>query len=179
MTTDSMVVSKWTVFRDACTAVRELLLIVAVAAFLLMPQRVQQFLTDAGIRSVAGIEFDLQKFKDAQSELRLAQSGMAEIQEELNTVNRALFAEAAPAPLGSQRLSENSVLSANRSGPTVDVVQLRRSIQAAQERGQSIERHLKRADQMSRQAVPTEVLTSPEVVFGNRSANAGSPARPR
>ncbi len=179
------------------------MIIAAVAAFLLMPQRVQKFLSDSGIRSVAGIEFDLQKFKDVQSELRLAQADLQSIQQALDDAGQVLDqagTPAATAPIGeviarsqtesddaSARLSPTlwpslgslAPAPARASGPASApaapdpranaLSEAQQILQAARQRGQSIERRLERADRMSRQAVPGQILASPEALFGNRS----------
>lgn len=179
------------------------MIIAAVAAFLLMPQRVQKFLSDSGIRSVAGIEFDLQKFKDAQSELRLAQADLQSIQQALDDAGQVLdqaSTPAATAPVGEvmARSQTESGDASARLGPTLwpslgslapapdralgpanttatpdpranALNEAQQILQAARQRGQSIERRLERADRMSRQAVPGQILASPEALFGNRS----------
>lgn len=203
MPSDFATPSRWAAIRDACVAARELMIIAAVAAFLLMPQRVQKFLSDSGIRSVAGVEFDLQKFKDAQSELRLAQADLQSIQQALDEAGQVLGQAgppAATAPVGevmarsqsergdaSARLSPtlwpslgalpsapdqalgttNTMAAADARANAVSEAQ--QILQAARQRGQSIERRLERADRMSRQAVPGQILASPEALFGNRS----------
>jgi len=203
MPSDSVAPSRWAAIRDACVAARELMIIAAVAAFLLMPQRVQKFLSDSGIRSVAGVEFDLQKFKDAQSELRLAQADLQSIQQALDEAGQVLGQAGAPlatAPVGevmvrsqserddaSARLSPTlwpslgplSPAPARALGPANTTAapdshanalnEAQQILQAARQRGQSIERRLERADRMSRQAVPGQILASPEALFGNRS----------
>lgn len=204
MPSDSATPSRWTAIRDACAAARELMIIAAVAAFLLMPQRVQKFLSDSGIRSVAGIEFDLQKFKDAQSELRLAQADLQSIQQALDDAGQVLDQAGTPnvtTPLGEVLAGNPAEIDGSRApfGPTLwpslgtlapasvrspgtsdataatadpranAVSEAQQILQAARQRGQSIEQRLERADRMSRQALPGQILASPEALFGNRS----------
>jgi hypothetical protein len=180
MASDSLGSSRWAALRDGTAAIRELLVIVAIAAFLLMPQKVQQFLAQAGIRSVAGVEFDLQTFKDAQSELRLAQTDLRAIQDDLALANRAIAdsGPAASSALQTQSFGRGLLDSEPSAGArngmfltTVNIQHLKQVLQAAEQKGQQAEQRLQRADRMTRQAIPERVLTSPEALFGHRSAN--------
>jgi hypothetical protein len=73
----------------------------------------------------------------------------------------------APASVRSPGTSDATAATADPRANAVSEAQ--QILQAARQRGQSIEQRLERADRMSRQALPGQILASPEALFGNRS----------
>lgn len=163
-------VSHWTNMRDGFAAIRELMIVLLILAFLLMPQRIQKFLHDAGVRSVAGVEFDWQKFKNAQAQIDLAKSDMQEVQIQLNTVSTLLGQLQNSEPPAARSLPSMSALSENLddSPRTVDVDRLMRSLETAQSKSQEIDQRLQRAQQYSHDILTNPVLTPPEQLFGKQ-----------
>jgi Sec-independent protein translocase protein TatA len=167
----------WATLRDAVAACRELMIIAAVAACLLMPSRVQQFLSEAGIRSVAGVQFDARKFKDAQAEMMVAQTDLQTIQETLNQLGQAFQELDSTASVARTRslnglepgLSGSLLAEANLSSATLAANRIRTLLKNAQSQSQQVQSRLEHADQLTRQSLPSQVLVAPEVLFG-RSA---------
>jgi len=173
-------ISHWTNLRDGFAAVRELMIVLLIVAFLLVPQRIQQFLHDAGVRSVAGVEFDWQKFKDAQNQIELAKTDMQEVHVQLNTVSSLLAqmqsTDAIPSP--SVPTSLNTDLDRNRPPTTLDVDRLLKTIDTARSKSQDIDQRLQQARQYSQDAWTQPVLVPPEQLFGKPPASNTLPVSP-
>jgi len=170
--------SKWSAVRDMFGAIRELMVVLAIAAFLLMPQKVQRFLHDSGVRSVAGIEFDMDKFKEAQTEIKMAQADMQEIQRQLDGARRSLPANS-PRSGRAGRTFSPQLSAAAEDDWTVDVEGLAQALGAIQTQTEDAHKRLERADRMTRQALPGQPLVPPSVLFGNRSTDIQTPAQRR
>lgn len=82
--------SKWSDIRDGFAALRELMILGALLTLLLAPTLVRSILEDAGIRAVAGIEFDVNQFSDAESELEKAKREIAQLSSDLAFVQTQL-----------------------------------------------------------------------------------------
>ncbi len=75
--------SRWSNLRDSFAAMREMLIVVAMLALLLTPASVRSVLERAGIRSVAGVEFDTTTLHESRDELIAAQTQVDELRNEL------------------------------------------------------------------------------------------------
>lgn len=75
--------SRWSNLRDSFAALREMLIVVAMLALLLTPTAVRSVLERAGIRSVAGVEFDISTLYESRDELIAAQTQIDELRNEL------------------------------------------------------------------------------------------------
>ena len=75
--------NRWSNLRDSFAAMREILIVVAMLALLLTPTSVRSVLERAGIRSVAGVEFDTTTLNDSRDELIAAQTQVDELRNEL------------------------------------------------------------------------------------------------
>lgn len=163
-------VSHWTNLRDGFAAVRELMIVLLILAFLLVPQRVGKFLQDAGIRSVAGVEFDWQKFKDAQKQIDLAKTDMQDVQVQLSTVS-SLLSRMQPAINNSNPSVTGSIgqPEASRSElNTGDIDQLLKTVESARSKSQDIDQRLQQAKQYSEDVMNQPVLTPPDQLFGKQ-----------
>jgi hypothetical protein len=75
--------SRWSNLRDSFAAIREMLIVVAMLALLLTPTSVRSILERAGIRSVAGVEFDTSTLQESHDQLIAAQTQVDELRNEL------------------------------------------------------------------------------------------------
>ncbi|GAA5507665.1 hypothetical protein [Novipirellula caenicola] len=71
--------SKYASIRDGFAAIRELIIVMAMLALLFAPATIREILSDAGIRSFAGVEFDEQTLDEVES----AHSRVAELEQQL------------------------------------------------------------------------------------------------
>jgi peptidoglycan hydrolase CwlO-like protein len=82
--------SRWSEMRDFCAAVRELMIVAAVVSLLVAPSLVRGTLERAGIRSVAGVEFDAKTLAEAQSELDNAKKQIDQMRNQLASAQQQL-----------------------------------------------------------------------------------------
>lgn len=75
--------NRWSSLREGCAALRELLIVVAILALLFAPTTVRSVLERAGIRSVAGLEFDASTLNESRDELLVAQAQVDELKNAL------------------------------------------------------------------------------------------------
>ncbi len=75
--------SRWSNIRDSCAAMRELLIVVAMLSLLFAPSFVRSILERAGVRSVAGVEFDATTLAESESQLAAAQTQVDELRNQL------------------------------------------------------------------------------------------------
>lgn len=75
--------NRWSNLRDSFAAMREMLIVAAMLALLLTPTSVRSVLERAGIRSVAGVEFDTSTLNQSREELIAAQAQVDELRQEL------------------------------------------------------------------------------------------------
>lgn len=169
--------SHWSNLRDGVTAVREMMVVVLILAFLLMPGRVQKFLFDAGIRSFAGVEFDTEKLAAAQRELMIAKSGIDDVQSQLDVVTSSLVElQASQEPFSPSHSSVHDFRTQRSAEMTVDVAGLLDSLQQAQVKSRDINQRIDRARKYSRDSVSQSQLLPPETLFG--TPNAGNNLAP-
>ncbi|WP_040765364.1 twin-arginine translocase TatA/TatE family subunit [Novipirellula maiorica] len=71
--------SKYASIRDGFAAIRELIIVLAMLALLFAPSAIREILSDAGIRSFAGVEFDEQTLDEVET----AHSRVAELEQQL------------------------------------------------------------------------------------------------
>ncbi len=164
-------ISKWAGLRDLATAIRELLIIIAIGIFFLMPETFKSFLYNSDIRSVAGIEFDWTKYNQAKQDIQFAQMTLEEIQTQLDVAHFALTnstesqnqSQLRQAPATSpMQTSQFSLPPAKQTDMTVDVSKLVRTIDSARGKSRDITNRLKRAETN---------LTPPDELFERSSAS--------
>ncbi len=83
--------SRYSNLRDSFTALREFIVVVAMLSLLFVPGRVRAVLDDAGIRSLAGVEFDTQELEKSERAVEDAQRNVAKLRRELSIVKDSLF----------------------------------------------------------------------------------------
>ncbi|MGV3484317.1 MAG: hypothetical protein ACO1RT_07855 [Planctomycetaceae bacterium] len=91
--------SRWSDLRDFCSAVREVVLVLAMLSLLVVPSVVRKTLERAGIRSVAGVEFDVENIAQSQDDLNAALVQIEELRNQLATAHQQVqgLAESSPA----------------------------------------------------------------------------------
>lgn len=82
--------SKFTDLRDSFAALREFLIVVAMLSILFAPGRVKSILADAGIRSLAGVEFDTKALAESESEVEQARSHIDRLKNQLAAAQQEL-----------------------------------------------------------------------------------------
>lgn len=82
--------SRWAGLRDSCAAAREMLIVVAILALLVAPSSVRNVLERAGIKSVAGVEFDVTTMAESQAELDHAQTQISLLRDQLTLAQQQL-----------------------------------------------------------------------------------------
>lgn len=127
--------SRWADLRDFCSAVREVIIIAAMLSLLVVPSAVRSVLERAGIRSLAGVEFDVEDIAQSQDELDAALVQIDELRNQLATAQQqvqgladssrantalspaapsaSIAAAPTPTPIGSPTLSSISRLLAS------------------------------------------------------------------
>ncbi len=91
--------TKYAAVRDGFAAVRELLLVLAMLALFLAPATVREKLSEAGIRSFAGVEFDestLQKVDQAGTSVAEIQQQIADVRQEFADITQNTTVRADP-----------------------------------------------------------------------------------
>lgn len=82
--------SRWTSIRESATTVREVIIAISLIALLFTPTKVRGLLEDAGIRSVAGIEFDATSLAESEAELLATQSMIESLESQLGEAQTQL-----------------------------------------------------------------------------------------
>lgn len=82
--------SQWANLRDGFAAAREIIIVGAVLALILAPTVVRSILEDAGIRAVAGIEFDIDSLSEAQDEMSVAEAQILQLTQELESARQMI-----------------------------------------------------------------------------------------
>ncbi len=82
--------TRYSNLRDSFTALREFIIVVAMLSLLFAPDRVKNILNDAGIRSLAGVEFDTTALEESEAAVEAAQDHILELQHELKLVKHEL-----------------------------------------------------------------------------------------
>jgi len=141
--------TRWASLRDFFGAVREILIVGSVLLLVLVPTKVRQVLDQAGIRSVAGIEFDLKSLNEAQAEMSIAQTEMEDLRQQLALTQ------------------QNLVMGANTPEKQVISQQLRE----LQDRSNAATFRMGRAQEKYEQVRIDHKLKQPSELF-DRSANA-------
>ena len=75
--------NKYANLRDSFVALREFIVVMVMLALLFTPSRVKQILDAAGIRSLAGLEFDTQALKESEAALAEAHRKVVDLKYEL------------------------------------------------------------------------------------------------
>lgn len=78
--------SRWTPIRETCVAFREISIVVGILLLLFTPSTVKRILERAGIRSVAGIEFDVEELSQVEEETLQAKTLLVELEQKLEAL---------------------------------------------------------------------------------------------
>ncbi len=179
--------SKWASLRDFCSAIREVVLVAAMLSLLVVPSTVRGVLERAGIRSVAGVEFDVDAMQQSRAEVDDALKQIASLQQQLAVAHdqvQRIARESDTALPNSNAFSQTPMIAMtpapqrsaavpaapNTSGPTFDTVSklLTSMKEQCDETKFSLKRSREHADRVLEQAGQTIKLTPPEELFGDK-----------
>ncbi len=76
--------------RESLAALRELAIVAAIALLVAWPSLVKSTLEKAGVRSVAGLEFDWEQLAEANEEAQVAERTVSAVTVELESVSKQL-----------------------------------------------------------------------------------------
>lgn len=181
--------SRWADLRDFCSAVREVVIILAMLSLLVVPSAVRNVLERAGIRSLAGVEFDVDNIAQSQDELNAALVQIDELRNQLANAQQQVqgLAESSPAiaALPSTSLSAPSASSAvapaarTRSSPSLSSIsQLLATMQSqAAKTDKSLRRSKDHTEKFLEHAGRQVTLVPPEELFRNRELVPSSAAQ--
>jgi len=149
--------NRWAMVRDICAAARELMIVLAMLALVLFPVLIRNSLERAGIKSVAGVEFELQTLQESRAELSEALQQVDYLEEQLVATQSQLQTIAVTA-----RSSGNP-----EAAPGLETVsKMLGSIQSqAGDTRRTMRRSLDHTDAMIERAGGTTSLTPPEDLF--------------
>ena len=99
----------WSQAREAAATVRELIVVGALIALVLTPGNVRELLEDAGIRSVAGIEFDATSLAESEAQLLASQEKMETLEAQLQEAQTQLASMSNAASTGEMLVRSQAV----------------------------------------------------------------------
>lgn len=196
--------SRWANLRDICSAVREMVIVIAMLVLLIAPSFVKDSLERAGIRSVAGVEFDMDNLAQSRDELDAALAQIDTLRNQLTTAQQQVqgLAESSPM-LAPSSLATSAGLSPATSlampselasptvrsvGPTMRVApspslaSVSRLLASMKDQAEETDRSLRRskvhADQVLEQASRKMQLTPPQELFGRTELFDHTGAKP-
>jgi len=149
--------NRWAMVRDICAAARELMIVLAMLALILFPVLIRNSLERAGIKSVAGVEFELQTLQESRTELNEALQQVNYLEEQLVAAQSQL-----------QSVASNARSSGNvEASPGLETVsKMLGSMQSqADDTRRTMRRSLDHTDAMIQRAGGQTVLTPPEDLF--------------
>ncbi len=152
----------------------------------------------AGIRSVAGVEFDVNAVQQSRSEVDGALKQLASLQQQLAVAHdqiRGLAKESEPETPNSNAFSQSPMIAmtpapqrsaeaastSNASGPSFDTVSklLTSMKDQCDETKFSLKRSREHADRVLEQAGQTVKLTPPEELFGDKMPESRAASMPQ
>jgi exonuclease VII small subunit len=184
MTDQPSTPNRWANLRDICSAIRELVIVAAMLVLLIAPSFVRDSLERAGIRSVAGVEFDMENLAQSREELDSALAMVESLKSKLDVAQQQVqgLAESSPAISPSASLMEPTggggpMLRSSPSPSLASVSRLLSSMQnQADETDQSLRRSKDHADQFLENAGRRIQLIPPDVLFGKKPDDTDSSA---
>lgn len=176
--------NRWANLRDICSAVREMVIVAAMLVLLVAPSFVRDSLERAGIRSVAGVEFDMENLAQSRDELDAALATVDSLKSQLEIAQQQVqgLAESSPAIAPSPSIApmiagNDSVLRSSPSPSLASVSRLLSSMQnQADETDQSLRRSKLHTDHFLEQAGKRINLTPPDILFGNKRDDSDASA---
>ena len=178
--------TRWANLRDICSAVREMAIVMAMLVLLVAPSFVKDALERAGIRSVAGVEFDIDNLAQSRDELDAALAQIDTLRNQLATAQQQVqgLAESSPAIAPSTRFNSTNSLAmpaetavpmtqgsspSLRVTPSPSLASVSRLLASMKEQAEETDRSLRRskvhADQVIEQASRKIQLTPPQELF--------------
>jgi hypothetical protein len=176
MTDQPSTPNRWANLRDICSAIREMVLVGAMLVLLVAPSFVRDSLERAGIRSVAGVEFDMENLAQSREELDSALAMVETLKSQLDVAQQQVqgLAESSPAiaPPASLMEPTGGGVPMLRSAPSPSLASVSRLLSSMQnqadETDQSLRRSKTHTDNFLEHAGRKFQLTPPEVLFGKK-----------
>ena len=171
--------SRWADLRDFCSAIREVVIVSAIISLLVVPSVVRKALERAGIRSVAGVEFDVENLAQSRDELDAALAQIDALKNQLSTAQQQVqgLAESSPAVGASTPLVAGSDSSPRFSPSLGSVSRLLASMKTqADETDRSLKRSKVHAEKFLEQAEKQNELMPPDHLL--RGLDRASAIRP-
>jgi hypothetical protein len=163
--------SRWADLRDFCSAIREVVIVMAILSLIVVPSVVRKALERAGIRSVAGVEFDVETISQSRDELDAALAQIDTLKNQLAMAQQQVqgLAESSPATAMAWAPSGGAA-PAERVSPSLgSVSKLLASMKAqADETDRSLKRSKVHAEKFLEHAGQQVELTPPNELFRNR-----------
>jgi hypothetical protein len=170
--------SHWADLRDCCSAIREVVIVLTIVSLVVVPSVVRKALERAGIRSVAGVEFDVESFAQSRDELDSALAQIDMLKNQLATAQQQVqgLAESSPAIAMSVPLTAESESSPRFSPSLGSVSRLLASMRTkADETDDSLKRCKVHTEKILEHAATQGDLTPPEELFRNQEQSAAIP----
>jgi len=168
--------SKWADLRDFCSAIREVVIVLALLSLLVVPSVVRQVLERAGIRSLAGVEFNIEDIAQSRNELDAALAQIDALRSQLSNAQRQVQGLAASTPLdASERVAVDGAPATLRStGISPSFASVSRLLASmkdqADDTGNTLRRSKKHTDNFLEQAGSNIQLTPPGELFRGRDS---------
>lgn len=168
--------SKWADLRDFCSAIREVVIVAAMLSLLVVPSAVRHVLERAGIRSVAGVEFDVENLAQSRDELNSALAQIDSLRNQLSNAQQQVQGLVDSAPLIAAEPSGGglgpSMRSSKSPSASPSLASVSRLISSMKDQAEETERSLRRSkvhtDKFVEQAGSKLTLTPPDELFRNR-----------
>jgi hypothetical protein len=167
--------NRWANLRDICSAIREIVIVAAMICLLVVPSVVRQALERAGIRSVAGVEFDIMNLAQSREELDAALAQIDALRTQIATAQQQVQDLAESSPAAAMPLSiANETGPADQFSPSLQSVSRIFASMNKQidETDLSLRRSKAHANIVMDQAKKRMELTPPEELFKNRDSSA-------
>jgi len=171
--------NRWANLRDICSAIREIVIVAAMLCLLVAPSVVRSALERAGIRSVAGVEFDIKNLAQSRDELDSALAQIDALRTQLATAQLQVqgLAESSPAVALSMSIAaepgESRISPPEHVSPSLQSVSklLELMNNKAEETDRSLRRSKAHADTFMDQARKRLELTPSDELFKHHDAS--------
>jgi len=171
--------NRWVNLRDICSAIREIVIVAAMLCLLVVPSVVRRALERAGIRSVAGVEFDIENLAQSRDELNSALAQIDALRTQLATAQQQVqgLAESSPAvalPMSiAADMGASAIVPPEHFSPSLQSVSklLAELNNKAEETDRSLRRSKVHADTFMDQARKRLDLTAPDELFKSHDAS--------
>ncbi len=171
--------SRWADLRDFCSAIREVVIVLAIVSLLVIPSVVRKALERAGIRSVAGVEFDVESFAQSRDDLDAALVQIDTLKNQLATAQQQVqgLAEASAVVAIAPSAAALADTSPRFSPSLASVSRLLATMKTqADETDRSLKRSRSHAEKFLEQAGKSVEPTQPEEPLSSPDRTSAVPA---